>query len=648
MPRSAPRCALTRRTTTVLCVAICNLVSLVDNVVAAAQTSQTPADPAEPIEEIVVLANRNLLGQSLGQGGFGYQLRPATQTGLQRSVADALVHVPGISLNGQGGLFQSYSLRGLSRWRIRTEVNGIPLLIDRPAGTSASFIPNELIEQITVTQGPSSTLYGSEAMGGVIALDTQSTHPSFLGLRWQNNGQSLSLTAKGKLNAHVSAAMNVRHANAAEDPQGQRLNTGYEQAALSLSGHYQWRSLSLDANWLPVRGRDIGKSNRNVPEAGEASYPYDDHSLTNLKINWDDQWLAQIYHHRQDWASESRTVDTRRRLTQYEADTVGALIYAAMPVTTGSGRMGVEWLARRNVTIRSQDIAPGPSVESTSTPVNGDQDSVGVFIDHTWRRQTVDVEMGARYDHIEQQGNGSTARDAALSGNISLSWTPDDIWRMTAKLGTGFRFPTLTERLFNGVTPRGETVGNPELKPEYSDMLELQAHYNNGDLSVTFSTYYNWLDNYIERINVGPNKRSYRNSDRAFIWGYEASLGWQILPTVSHQLQYHKQRGENDRGNQLADLNPPTFRYAVIWDTPYAQLQADLVYRPARESSGPGEVPIDSSVWLDSQVNFPLSSTLGLSLFINNVFDELYTGSADEEAAFQPGRTLGIGIDWQP
>jgi len=53
-------------------------------------------------------------------------------------------------------------------------------------------------------------------------------------------------------------------------------------------------------------------------------------------------------------------------------------------------------------------------------------------------------------------------------------------------------------------------------------------------------------------------------------------------------------------------------------------------------------------VWLDSQVNFPLSSTLGLSLFINNVFDELYTGSADEEAAFQPGRTLGIGIDWQP
>ena len=81
------------------------------------------------------------------------------------SLADAL---PGVSLNGQGGLFQSYSMRGFSRWRIRTEISGVPILTDRRAGNSLSFLPPELIDTIQVNMGPASSLYGSGAMGGVM------------------------------------------------------------------------------------------------------------------------------------------------------------------------------------------------------------------------------------------------------------------------------------------------------------------------------------------------------------------------------------------------------------------------------------------------------------------------------------------------
>ena len=47
--------------------------------------------------------------------------------------------------------------------------------------------------------------------------------------------------------------------------------------------------------------------------------------------------------------------------------------------------------------------------------------------------------------------------------------------RPQAEAGTGFRFPTLSELYFNGVTPRGDTLGNPRLEPETNRALQLSV-----------------------------------------------------------------------------------------------------------------------------------------------------------------------------
>ena len=64
------------------------------------------------LEEVVVTANRNLLNQSLSQSHTSYEVNLNDVVGFRRSLADLAVQAPGVSLNGQGGLFQSYSLRG--------------------------------------------------------------------------------------------------------------------------------------------------------------------------------------------------------------------------------------------------------------------------------------------------------------------------------------------------------------------------------------------------------------------------------------------------------------------------------------------------------------------------------------------------------
>jgi iron complex outermembrane receptor protein len=149
-------------------------------------------------------------------------------------------------------------------------------------------------------------------------------------------------------------------------------------------------------------------------------------------------------------------------------------------------------------------------------------------------------------------------------------------------------------------------------------------------------------------VILEPGIRTYINTDQAAIWGYEVMLQWQLPAGLSHRLQYQYQRGTSDTDQWLSDLNPPSWRYGVQWLSPEFEFKTELVYRPSRESAGPGEQALDSATWLDSQLRFNWLKHAKLTFFINNVFDEAYRGSADEQAPFQPGRTFGLGIEWTP
>ena len=56
------------------------------------------------------------------------------------NINDVLVQSPVINLNGQGGQIQNVSIRGFSRWRIQTLLNGVPIFSDRRAGASACLL----------------------------------------------------------------------------------------------------------------------------------------------------------------------------------------------------------------------------------------------------------------------------------------------------------------------------------------------------------------------------------------------------------------------------------------------------------------------------------------------------------------------------
>ena len=114
-----------------------------------------------------------------------------TQEDIQNSGAktafDAVANVPGVTINSFsasgtdfGGMDSRTNIRGLDRGAL-VLVNGVPMNLNGKSGIGA--IPTSAIERIEVVKGASSTLYGAEALGGVINIITKTPSKKAVPLR---------------------------------------------------------------------------------------------------------------------------------------------------------------------------------------------------------------------------------------------------------------------------------------------------------------------------------------------------------------------------------------------------------------------------------------------------------------------------------
>ncbi len=609
----------------------------------AAEAAAPPQDLI--LEEVRVIGRREAL--AVAQHSTSAAMIAAdSQVSLSRTVGDWLELLPGVSLNGQGGLLQAYSIRGFSRSRIRTEVDGVPILTDRRAGNSASFVPPELLGDVVVEKAATSSLYGSGAMGGVVSLNTASVEGLKVHVDGRSNDEQLSLGVLGG-SERFSAGFSLRRAENGEAPNGDPLNTHYEQMAGLVRGRQQAGALAIDYSWLPSVGRDIGRSNALYPDRRRSSTPDDRHSVARVEIRSDKDWLLRMYHHYQDWNTEVEDVGEGRALTTYEAHTLGGLFLDSTAVLGGQGSWGLEWVGRRGVDIRESEYSEqGPSLLNQQV-VDGEEDTLGVFLEQAWSISATQLRAGVRVDRIEQQGSLGEDSDTRWSGSLRAEHLASSALTVTAEVATGYRFPSLSERYFNGVTPRGDVLGNPDLNPETRDSVELGLRYQRPEqpFEVSLVAFHSQLDNYIERVRVDENLTTFRNLNDADISGLEAQLTMN-LGAARHSLSYQWQEGEDDQGQTLADLNPPEWRYHLSYLTGMFRFNSDFRYRSSRDEFGAGELPLaDATIW-NLSLGRDLRSRWQGEIYVTNVLDESYRTSADDLAPLQLGRAIGFRLSW--
>ena len=601
----------------------------------------------EELDEVIIRADRDLLSQDLMQTFSVTAVDSSTQVSQNRTIGDWLAAEPGMSLNGQGGLLQSYSVRGMSRSRIRTEIDGVPIITDRAAGNSTSFLPPTLIRAVSTQMGGSSSLFGSDAMGGVVGIRTRYFSTLNVEGAFQTSDNASVLTIGGAPRGDTSLGLALRTADEASAADGTPLNTGYRQGAAVFQHESAWQTIKLRVNGLVSLARDIGKSSREYP-GSISRYPHERHGMVKLELERADQWLLRFYEHRQDWQTTTQVRESDLSLNSYRSDTLGSLFYLTHTKLRGVGRAGIEWVGRRGVSIRYQEQNPEGLLLVDSEPVSGRQDNLGLFIDQQWTAGSWDVGVGLRFDHISLAASEGESSLAELSTNARLNWYMTEQATLFARWATGFRAPNLSELYYRGVTPRGEIVGNTELDSEESASSELGVEVTRDRFSFSFAGYRTVIDDYIERFQRTATTLSYRNIGEGVIRGYEFRVAYEPSVRWTHALSYGDQSGQESAGGTwLADLNPNTWRYVATWRPMRAVVSLDLSHREGRSEAAAGEEPLSSVTLVNVAVSWSIGQHWKWGIACTNCSHKTFYGVADDRAALHPGRAIMVNFAWK-
>lgn len=589
-------------------------------------------DPATALDQVLVTATRTPI--SLQDSISPAQVIDSAQ--IERSQAPSLQDLlrgqAGINITNSGGLGKQSSLflRGTNSSHTLVLVDGVRINTGDFGLAMLQDLPLAQIERIEIVRGPQSSLYGADAIGGVIQIFTRRNAGAFAphlqlgggsnGLREASGGfggsgergwfgTDIAYQHTDGINACRGDAATFAGCGADEPDRD-----GYRNLSMSLRGGYALTdTLSLDGTALRAEGENHYDGYYNYSETlqqvlgGRLRYtPSERFNLTvnvgradNESDNFNgDTWLGNAQTHR-----DSASVQADLGLAE------GQLLSA-----------GVDW---------SQDNLDG----SSAGYLVDSRDNTGVFAQYQGRFGAHQLQASVRNDDNEQFGNhttGSLGWGLALGGGF----------RLTASYGTAFKAPTFSD-LYDPWS------GVPTLDPEKSKSANIGIAQQGDGWRWGLDAYETRID---DLITYDATTFMMAQVEKARIRGAELTgaitvAGVDLSAQLSHTDPRNRTAGSAQFDNALARRAQNTARLDV--DRSFGAFRAGLTAEGTgkRYDDAANAVRLAGYGTLDLRLEFALNRDWSLLGRVSNVFDREY-----ETVAWynQPGREYRLSVRYQP
>ncbi len=607
-------------------------------------------------------------------------------------LSDVLRNVPGVSIGaGPRTIAEKPRIRGLGGNRVLITLDGARQNFNS-GHKGRVFVDTELLKSVEVLRGPGSALYGSGALGGIIAMTTKDAADLLYpdkqyGVRlkssWQgvNDGLIGTATAFGKLNR--LGGLDVLVSGTQRETGDLRLA---DKEKLSDSAEAQLGGL-IKLGWSLVPGHSMSFSRQYNYHRGEV--PAQSDSLTSATAVLTDRETELsldrlsyridpihplidlhtfVYHNRQDILE--KRIGTDGRLDSIDFTTSGVDIRNSSRIlrTGRTHRLsyGVEYYQDEMASRKGQ--APNLAFPDAISRYSGVYVQDEISFDGR-SRHFVAI-PGVRYDHYRSQsefGVGGTqdeSSNTALSPKLGMIFSLNKNTNLTFNYAQSFRSPNFQELYISGAHfGANNFVPNPDLKPEeLKNGVEFGIKWKNSTrvvgedgLSIEgqLSLYQNEYDNFIDSI-VTTTVTTFDNISSARIRGLEwqTQLSWpgsrlKLYSTVTIA------RGDNLTKDQpLSGI--PGHSWAMGLEKNFshrslsARLQATWNQRQDRVITGQPETPGYSTY--DFYVNWwPVVhgiDDLQVSVALENLFDKAYTPHLASLPAVGRGAKVSASIQF--
>lgn len=637
------------------------------------------ANTADPLDEVVVSAVRRDVTVSSVPAAIS--VVGADDVRAAMLVTDALENATGVFVQqttpGQGAAV----IRGLKGSAILHLVDGMRLnnAIFRDAPTQyLSLVPVTAVERIEALRGTPASLYGSDAVGGIVNVVTRV--PRFELIESETRGDlytafdsaDLARTVRGTFevgNRFVATSVSLEHLDTGNRRSGGGVRiapSGYESTGgrLAMSVTPDDRNAWLfDVHFLeqpdtPRIDELVAGFGQSEPSSSEFAFAPNRRLFARARYSRAQGWLGL------DWQVDGawqRIDDDRisrdfgadiRTIEQNSSDLSGAVVTATHKGTDSSWLAGVELYHDRVRSSRREfDLATGGGQSVASRfPDGSTLDRAAVFVNGERRVAARHwLSGGLRVSAIEVElpdtGTIAAARiDVTdLAGDLGWRFDIDESWQLVANIGYGFRAPNVFDLGTFGERPGNRfNIPNTDLDSEHVLHTDAGVRRHGGNWHIEAVAFRLDYDDRIVSVLTGgttPDGRDIVRSVNAAtsrIYGVELQAGANLDESLRLQAMLTFTRGDDRIGDtrEAADRLPPlSGRIEVDYDhgkdwsasawISFAGRQERLSARDIRD---PRIDPNGTPGWasIGARASWHAADSLLLTIGIDNILDQRY------------------------
>ena len=540
-----------------------------------------------------------ITGEEIDKLGFDFAL-------------DAVAAAPGVTINQNGAFGGSASvrIRGASSGQTLVLIDGVP--VGDPSATDGSFnfayLDTENIDRIEVLKGPQSTLWGSDAIGGVVSITTKRPDAGFGGSAFGEYGSYNTFRGGASIgNANdmgdfrlAATGLTSDGISKADEANGNTEDDGYESSTVSARGGLNLPNrIRLDGTLL---WNDSEMDYDSYAGGAQGSVGDGDERTQSESLSGNVSLRVPLFGDRfENLLMVGYSDITRENFTN------GAQSYYAEGDRTQFRYQGTFTVDDRN------KIAFGAEREET-TANNQDSAIDGLFGLYEFKPvEKLTLTGGVRVDDHDKFGSETT-------GRVAAAYAATDNVILRASWGQGFKAPSIFQSTYI-CTFCGLTEPNADLKPETSEAFDIGVDWSSPDGRAQAGITY--FDQDTENMIDFSYTAGYDNIALVKSKGIELFGAYQFTNWLGVSANYAYIDAEDGSGNELSRLPEHSGDVTLSLD-PEGPFSGTVLVRYNGDEANTDGTTLDGWTRVDLTGSYDLTDRVELFGRVENLFDEHY------------------------
>jgi vitamin B12 transporter len=535
-----------------------------------------------------------------------------------------------VGSNGGDGTVSSIFMRGTNSNQIVVLIDGVRVNSVTDGATYFGNIPLSQIERIEILRGPASSLYGQDALGGVIQIFTK------------------KIEGKPRFNAAIGyGSYNTKTAEAGFGGSYNGLQFSLNVSSKDMDGFSSLKTSS------PINSDRDGY--RNLSANGSISYNFDEKNQVGIQffnskggVRFDNRYDSYYFNTRAEVEQTTLSLFSKNQITNNWKSILrlsqgidkNDSYFSWGDINIKSSQNQYTWQndfsLPLGVLIASIDRLEQKVSENGSSYSNyvsaKNRNSDGIYFGYVARIDDHSLQANIRRDHSSQFGTHITR-------GIGYGYQISEILKATVSYGTAFKAPTFMDLYY-----ASPYANNPNLEPEKSEQIEISLKYNKNQQGASITVYQNKIKDFIalDSYNIPQNFNA--NIKGLTVSANQEFNGFMFKGSLDVQSPTNTEN--NNMLSRRANRHM-SFSLNKAWNN--WLFGSELIGSSSRYNDPDNNQKLSGYALLNLVATYKINSDWGIQGRFNNILNKDYVLAMDGSVPYNsPGSNLFVSLRYSP